>query len=104
MIKIPELCESCGKEIESFEPPKTLEDNFIQDAQKRLGICRTCFDKRFKVVTRKSSGYGGTIYELEEKSPPRIGLGSKRYTCLKCAWVAWTPEGLAVHMKRRHGG
>ncbi|MHA1246565.1 MAG: hypothetical protein ACTSPE_04505 [Candidatus Thorarchaeota archaeon] len=103
-MTIPNLCESCGKEIPPFKPAKTLEDNFAQEEQKRLGICRECFDKRFKIVTRRSSGYGGTIYELEPKPPPRFGLGSKKFTCLKCDWVAWTEEGLAAHMQKRHSG
>ncbi|TFG10838.1 hypothetical protein EU538_00610 [Candidatus Thorarchaeota archaeon] len=102
MIRIPERCESCGKEIAPYGPAKTLEDNFVQDEQKRLGICRECFDKRFKVETKRRSGYGGTIYELEEKSAPRFGLGSKKFTCLKCNWYAWTEEGLRVHMEKRH--
>ncbi|MHA1771935.1 MAG: hypothetical protein ACTSXS_10150 [Candidatus Thorarchaeota archaeon] len=103
MITIPDFCESCGKEIEQGPPPKTLEDNFIREEQRRLSLCRECFDRRFKVITRKSSGYGGTIYELEPKPAPRFGLGSKSFTCLKCSWVAWTEEGLAVHMKKHHG-
>lgn len=88
-----------------MDPPgaaKTLEENFKKEERSRLCICSECFNKRFKIVTKKRSGYGGTIYELEEKSPPRFGLGSKKFTCLKCAWVAWTEEGLQAHMEHRH--
>ena len=102
VMATPDLCESCGQEIESFKPAKTLDDSFSNDEQKRLGICEECFNRRFKVTTRRSSGYGGTIYELEEKPTPRFGIGSKKLTCLKCAWVAWTEQGLAVHVTRRH--
>ncbi len=96
------LCESCGKEIEPAKPAKTLEDNFANDERLKRNLCIECFNKRFKIVTRKSSGYGGTIYELEPKSPPRFGLGSKTYSCLKCSWIAWTPEGIEAHMKQQH--
>lgn len=102
MISIPERCESCGKEMEPYAPAKTLEQTFINDERKRTGICQECFEKRFKVETKKRSGYGGTIYELTEKPPPRFGLGSKKFTCLKCNWYAWTEEGLRVHMQKRH--
>lgn len=81
---------------------KTLEESYSNDEQKRLGICEDCFKKRFKVTSKRSSGYGGTIYELEERAAPRFGVGSRKLTCLKCTWAAWTEEGLAVHMNRRH--
>lgn len=95
-------CESCGKEMEPPEPAKNLEDNFENEERMRLCICSECFNKRFKVVTKQRSGYGGTIYNLEEKSAPRFGLGSKKLSCLRCSWVAWTEEGLAAHMEHRH--
>lgn len=85
-----------------MKPVKTLEDSFANEEMKRLTICEECFKKRFKVTTRRSSGYGGTIYELEERPPPRFGVGSKKLTCLKCPWVAWTEEGLAAHVANRH--
>jgi hypothetical protein len=81
---------------------KTLEENFAYEKMRELCICEDCFHKRFSIETKKSSGYGGTIYELEQKGQPRFGLGSKSFTCLKCAWVAWTEEGLLVHMKHKH--
>ncbi len=102
-MTIADLCESCGKEFSITASPKTLEENFIIEEQRKLGICKDCFEKRFKIVTSKSSGYGGTIFKLEPKPPPRFGLGSKTFSCLKCSWVAWTEKGLAVHMKKRHG-
>ena len=79
---------------------KNLEDNFANDKRKNLGICSECFKKRFKITTKKRSGYGGTIYELAERSHPRFGV--TKMTCLKCDWVAWTQEGLAAHMRKRH--
>jgi len=81
---------------------KTLEDNFMIDEMKKLGICEECFHKRFKVSTKKRSGYGGTIYEIEERPSPRFGLGSRKLSCLRCDWVAWTEEGLAAHTRKRH--
>jgi hypothetical protein len=80
----------------------SLEDNFINDTRQNLFICTDCFKKRFKTVTKKRSGYGGTIYELEERPPPRFGLGSQSFSCLKCNWVAWSDGGLIAHMRRRH--
>ena len=65
-------------------------------------MCMDCFKKRYKVVTKKRSGYGGTIYELESRAPPRFGTGSQTFSCLKCNWVAWTEEGLLAHMRREH--
>ncbi|RDE14419.1 MAG: hypothetical protein C4K47_04515 [Candidatus Thorarchaeota archaeon] len=102
VITTPDLCESCGQEIAPFKPAKTLDESYSNDEQKRLSICEDCFKKRFKVTTKRSSGYGGTIYDLEERPAPRFGIGSKKLSCLKCTWVAWTEEGLAVHMNRRH--
>ncbi|MBN2228488.1 MAG: hypothetical protein JW779_02770 [Candidatus Thorarchaeota archaeon] len=102
VIKSVEYCESCGKELDPIRPATNLEDNFINDTRQNLFICTECFKKRFKTVTKKRSGYGGTIYELEERPPPRFGLGSQSFSCLKCNWVAWNEEGLAAHMKRRH--
>ena len=102
VIRIAEFCESCGKMMELFGPARTLEDNFAVEKQKTLGICLECFKKRFKIVTRRSSGYGGTIYELKERSAPRFGLGSKKLSCLRCNWIAWTDEGLAAHMRKKH--
>lgn len=102
VIPTPDLCESCGQEIAPLKSGKTLEESYSNDEQKRLGICEDCFKKRFKVTSKRSSGYGGTIYELEERAAPRFGVGSRKLTCLKCTWAAWTEEGLAVHMNRRH--
>lgn len=102
VIVTPEFCESCGKELDPLVPAKTLEDNFANDCRKDMGICSECFKKRFKIKRKKRSGYGGTIYELEDKGAPRVGIGSKSFTCLKCDWVAWTEEGLAAHFKKRH--
>ncbi len=102
VIATPDLCESCGQEIAPLKSGKTLEESYSNDEQKILGICEDCFKKRFKVTSKRSSGYGGTIYELEERAAPRFGVGSRKLTCLKCTWAAWTEEGLAVHMNRRH--
>ncbi len=102
MINAVDLCESCGREMEPCTGAKTLEENFANEARKRMSLCVECFEKRFKVTTKRRSGYGGTIYELEPKSPPRFGLGSKRFTCLKCDWIAWTEEGLRVHIQKHH--
>lgn len=102
VISTPNFCESCGLEMQPLKPAKTLEDSFSNEEMKRLNICDDCFKKRFKVTTRRSSGYGGTIYELEDKPPPRFGVGSKKLTCLKCAWVAWTEEGLSAHVANHH--
>ncbi len=96
------FCESCGKEVEPPESAKTLEKSFANDERMQRSLCIECFSKRFKVTSRKSSGYGGTIYKLEPKPAPRFGLGSKTFSCLKCEWVAWTEEGLAAHMKQKH--
>lgn len=83
-------------------PARNLEENFVNDTRRDLNICTECFKKRFRISTKKRSGYGGTIYELEAKDSPRFGLGSQSFSCLKCTWVAWTEEGLAVHMRNRH--
>jgi len=83
-------------------PAKTLEDNFAGEERKKLCICEDCFKKRFKITSKKRSGYGGTIYDLSEKSAPRFGIGSRRLSCLKCNWIAWTEEGLAAHMRQKH--
>ncbi|MBD3407156.1 MAG: hypothetical protein GF411_13640 [Candidatus Lokiarchaeota archaeon] len=101
-MKSSERCESCGDEIGQLPPAKTLEENYARDEQMNLGICTKCFEKRFKVISKKRSGYGGTIFELEKKDPPRFGLGSKAFSCLRCSWVAWTEEGMAVHVKKKH--
>ncbi len=98
--RIVEYCESCGQEFELIKLAKTLEENFALDEQNKLGICQDCFKKRFKIETKKRSGYGGTIYELEEKSMPRFG--TQKLSCLRCSWIAWTEEGLAAHVKKRH--
>jgi len=95
-------CESCGEDIGPIPVAKTLEDSFMVDEMKKIGICGECFNRRFKISTKKRSGYGGTIYELEEKAPPRFGLGSRKLSCLRCDWVSWTEEGLAVHTRKRH--
>ena len=100
MINIPELCESCGKVVDPITSPKDLEQSFTNDERKKLGICSDCFNKRYKISTKKRSGYGGTIYELEEKAAPRFGV--TKMTCLKCNWVAWTEEGLRAHIEKRH--
>ncbi|MEM4735696.1 MAG: hypothetical protein QXS20_08275 [Candidatus Thorarchaeota archaeon] len=97
-----DICESCGKEMEPFGRARTLEETFLDEQRRRLSICVECFNKRFKIVARKSGGYGGTVYSLEEKPPPRFGVGSQRFSCLKCEWVAWTEQGLAEHMRKRH--
>jgi hypothetical protein len=102
VMATPDLCESCGQEIGPLKSAKTLDESYSNDEQKRLGICEDCFKKRYKVTSKRSSGYGGTIYDLEERPAPRFGTGSKKLTCLKCAWVAWTDEGLAVHVARHH--
>jgi hypothetical protein len=102
VITSAEFCESCGKEIDSPKSVKNLEENFINESRQNMHICTDCFNKRFKIVTKKRSGYGGTIYELENRSPPRFGIGSQPFTCLKCNWVAWTEEGLRAHMIREH--
>ncbi|MHA1944310.1 MAG: hypothetical protein ACW96M_07940, partial [Candidatus Thorarchaeota archaeon] len=79
MIPITTIqCESCGNERGPLPPAKTLEDNFAVDEMKKLGICEDCFKKRFKISSKKRSGYGGTIYELEERSAPRFGTGSRK--------------------------
>ena len=100
MSIIVEYCESCGQEYEPIRLAKNLEENFASDEMKRLGICQDCFKKRFKISTKKRSGYGGTIYELQEKSMPRFG--ATKLSCLKCNWIAWTEEGLAAHKRKRH--
>ncbi|MHA1864389.1 MAG: hypothetical protein ACTSWA_11525 [Candidatus Thorarchaeota archaeon] len=102
VITSTEPCESCGKEIDSFQSAKNLEDNFINDTRQNLFICTECFKKRFKIITKKRSGYGGTIYELKEQSAPRFGFGSQSFSCIKCDWIAWNEEGLIAHMRRRH--
>ncbi len=99
---IQSLCESCGNEIGTIPIAKTLEDNFAVEEMKKLTICEDCFKKRFKISSKKRSGYGGTIYELEERTSPRFGTGSRKLSCLKCSWVSWTEEGLAAHMKQKH--
>lgn len=102
VVIIVEFCESCGKEIEPPQSAKTLEESFANDERKRILLCIECFEKRFKIVTKKRSGYGGTIYELEERSTPRFGLGSKTFSCLRCNWIAWTEEGLVAHTRKKH--
>ncbi|MFX0108464.1 MAG: hypothetical protein ACFE7R_09290 [Candidatus Hodarchaeota archaeon] len=102
MVTTLEKCESCGKVLDPISPARNLEQQFISDARREMAICSDCFKKRYKVSTKKRSGYGGTIYELEEKSSPRFGVGSTKYSCLKCVWVAWTEEGLAAHMEKKH--
>ena len=97
VIRTPDFCESCGKEMDPLTPAKTLEDNFANEKRKDLGICSECFKKRFKIHTKKRSGYGGNIYELEEKK-----VRGKTFSCLKCEWVAWSEEGLIAHMQKRH--
>jgi hypothetical protein len=102
VVNTKENCESCGKTVESIGIARNLEEQFINDAREGMWICVDCFRKRFKVNTKKRSGYGGTIYELEERGAPRFGLGSSRFSCLKCEWVAWTEEGLGSHMQKKH--
>ncbi|MGY5860521.1 MAG: hypothetical protein RTU63_14210 [Candidatus Thorarchaeota archaeon] len=103
VIKSAETCESCGKDIDPIQSATNLEDNFINDSRQSMHICTECFKKRFKIITKKRSGYGGTIYELEERQSPRFGTGSQSFSCLKCNWVAWTEEGLLAHNLREHG-
>ena len=102
MFTSVDYCESCGKEVDTIQPAKNLEDNFANDTRKNLSICTVCFKKRFKITSKKRSGYGGTIYELEERSTPRFGLGSQSFSCLKCNWVAWNELGLEVHTRKKH--
>jgi len=102
VITSADLCESCGKEMDPLRSAKDLEENFFNDTRQNMSICSECFKKRFKIITKKRSGYGGTIYELEERPPPRFGIGSQTFSCLKCNWVAWTEIGLQAHMKRKH--
>lgn len=102
VITSGDLCESCGKEMDPLRSAKDLEENFFNDTRQNMSICSECFKKRFKIITKKRSGYGGTIYELEERPPPRFGIGSQTFSCLKCNWVAWTEIGLQAHMKRKH--
>jgi len=102
VITSSEPCESCGKEMDQIRPAVGLEENFINETRQSLFICSDCFKKRFKTVTKKRSGYGGTIYELEERPAPRFGLGSQSFSCLKCDWIAWSEVGLIAHMRRRH--
>ncbi|MHA2310455.1 MAG: hypothetical protein ACXADF_03110 [Candidatus Thorarchaeota archaeon] len=102
MINTVDNCESCGKTVEPIGIARNLEEQFINDARNDMCICVDCFKKRFKVNTKKRSGYGGTIYELDEKSAPRFGMGSSKFSCLKCDWVAWAEEGLASHMEKKH--
>ena len=95
-------CESCGKEAEPPQSAKTLDQSYANDERARLFLCIECFDKRYKIKSKKRSGYGGTIYELEEKQPPRFGTGSKTFSCLRCNWVAWTEAGLHCHTRQKH--
>jgi len=88
--------------MDPIKPAKNLEDNFMNDARQDMFTCSDCFKKRFKITTKKRSGYGGKIYEVEERSAPRFGFGSQSFSCLKCNWIAWSEEGLIVHMRRRH--
>jgi len=88
--------------MDPIRPAVSLADNFVNDARLSLLICTDCFRKRFKMATKRRSGYGGTIYELEDRPPPRFGFGSHPFSCLKCNWVAWSEEGLIAHMRRRH--
>jgi hypothetical protein len=83
--------------MEPLTPAKNLEENFANEKRKELGICADCFKKRFKINTKKRSGYGGSIYELEEKR-----VRGKVFSCLKCEWVALSEEGLLAHMRKRH--
>lgn len=102
MFTSVDYCESCGKEVDMNQAAMNLEDNFANETRKNLNICTDCFKKRFKISSKKRSGYGGTIYELEEKPQPRFGLGSKSFSCLKCNWVAWNDVGLEAHMRKKH--
>lgn len=102
VVNTVDNCESCGKTVDPIGIARNLGEQFINDARKDMCICVDCFKKRFKVNTKKRSGYGGTIYELDEKPAPRFGLGSSKLSCLKCEWVAWTEEGLASHMQKKH--
>ncbi|MFX1439413.1 MAG: hypothetical protein ACFFFD_04130 [Promethearchaeota archaeon] len=88
--------------VEPIGIARNPEEQFINDAREGMWICVDCFGKRFKVNTKKRSGYEGTIYELEERSALRFGPGSSKFSCLKCEWIAWTEEGLGSHMQRRH--
>ncbi|MFW9944996.1 MAG: hypothetical protein ACFFB7_08360 [Candidatus Sifarchaeia archaeon] len=81
---------------------ETLEEQFINDTRKDKSICIDCFEKRFSVVSRERSDTGGMIFELQEKQAPRSGLGSSRFSCVHCDWVAWTEEGLTAHVEQRH--
>lgn len=102
MIKSVVLCESCGKAVEGPQSAKKLEESFGNDERMRLDLCIECFDKRFKITSMKRSGYGGTIYQLEERKGARFGRGSEKFSCLRCNWVAWTEEGLRAHIDQKH--
>ncbi|MHA2070372.1 MAG: hypothetical protein ACW985_01145 [Candidatus Thorarchaeota archaeon] len=102
VVNTLEKCESCGKTVEPIGIARNLEEQFINDARKNKCICVDCFRKRYRVNTKKRSGYGGTIYELDQKAAPRFGLGSSKLSCLKCEWVAWTEEGITSHMQKKH--
>lgn len=102
MITTAETCESCGRTVEPQGPVKTLEEQFINDTRKETSICADCFEKRFNVVRKPRIDTGGMIFELQEKPAPRSGLGSSRFRCVHCGWIAWTEEGLTAHVGKRH--
>ncbi|MFW9799870.1 MAG: hypothetical protein ACFFD9_05505 [Candidatus Thorarchaeota archaeon] len=101
-MKTAQSCESCGREAEPAGPVKTLEDQFAEDARKEKGICIDCFTKRFGITSRERVDTGGVIYELQEKPAPKADLGSSKFGCKKCDWVAWSEKGLEAHMQKRH--
>jgi len=102
VITTAETCESCGRTVEPQDPVQTLEDQFINDTRKDMSICVDCFAKRFSVVSKQRSDTGGMIFELQEKQAPRSGLGSSKFSCVHCDWIAWTEEGLTAHVEKRH--
>ncbi len=88
--------------VDPLSPVKTLEEQFINDTRKDKSICVDCFAKRFTVTSKEHSETGGVIFELQEKQAPRSGLGSSRFSCVQCDWIAWTEEGLTAHVEKRH--
>ena len=102
MITTAETCESCGRAFEPQDPVKTLEEQFISDTRKDMSMCVDCFARRFSVVKKPRIDTGGVIFELQEEPAPRSGLGSSRFSCVHCDWIAWTEEGLEAHTEHRH--
>lgn len=102
VLETEELCESCGNEADPAQPVKTLEDQFANDARKDEGICINCFTRRFVIVSREREDTGGLIYELQQKPASKADIGSSKFGCKKCDWVAWSERGLEAHLAKRH--